>query len=68
MQAKNHFSVALLATAPAGLAQLYGVETGALTRAMKRNRERFPEDFCFQVTMDEFEILRCQTGILSQWG
>ncbi len=50
------------------LAALYGVQTGALTRAMKRNRERFPDDFCFQLSSDEFEILRCQTGISSQWG
>ncbi len=35
---------------------------------MKRNRERFPEDFCFQLTKEEFEDLRCQTGISSQWG
>ncbi len=50
------------------LAALYGIETGALTRAMKRNRERFPEDFCFQLGKEEFEILRSQTGISSQWG
>lgn len=50
------------------LAQLYRVETGALTRAMKRNRKRFPEDFCFQLSKEEFEILRCQTGTSSQWG
>ncbi len=50
------------------LATLYGVETGALTRAMKRNRERFPEDFCFQLSKQEIEILRYQTGITSQWG
>ncbi len=46
------------------LAELYGVETGALNRAVKRNTERFPEDFMFQVTGDEeAEVLRCQTGI-----
>jgi len=45
------------------LAQLYGVETGALNRAVKRNAERFPEDFMFQVTGEEAEVLRCQTGI-----
>ncbi len=50
------------------LAALYGIETGALTRAMKRNRERFPSDFCFQLSKEEFEILRSQTGISSQWG
>ena len=45
------------------LAELYGVETGALNRAVKRNTERFPEDFMFQVTGEEAELLRCQTGI-----
>ncbi|MCP4660378.1 MAG: DUF11 domain-containing protein, partial [bacterium] len=50
------------------LAALYGIETGALTRAMKRNQERFPDDFCFQLSKEEFEILRSQTGISSQWG
>ena len=46
------------------LAQLYGVETGALVRAVKRNIERFPTDFMFQLTKSEYEVfLRCQTGI-----
>ena len=45
------------------LAELYGVETGALNRAVKRNNERFPEDFMFQITAKEAELLRCQTGI-----
>lgn len=45
------------------LAMLYKVETGAINRAMKRNRERFPEDFCFQLTEEEYESLRCQNGI-----
>jgi hypothetical protein len=37
----------------AELAELYGVETRALNRAVKRNRERFPEDFIFQLTAHE---------------
>ena len=45
------------------LAELYGVETGALNRAVKRNAERFPKDFMFQITGEEAELLRCQTGI-----
>ena len=45
------------------LAKLYGVETGALNRAVKRNIQRFPEDFMFQITDEEAERLRCQTGI-----
>jgi hypothetical protein len=47
----------------ADLAALYGVETGALNRAVRRNLDRFPEDFMFQLTQDEAENLRCQTGI-----
>jgi hypothetical protein len=47
----------------ADLASLYGVETGALVRAVKRNLDRFPSDFQFQLTSDEFGGLRCQIGI-----
>ncbi len=46
------------------LAGLYGVATGALNRAVKRNAARFPEDFMFQLTQEEAGSLRCQTGIL----
>lgn len=44
---------------------LYQVETGALNRAVKRNIKRFPESFCFQLSEEEYEYLRCQTGISS---
>ena len=42
------------------LAELYGVETKVLNQAVKRNIERFPEDFCFQLNKAEFEIWRSQ--------
>ena len=42
------------------LAQLYQVETKALNRAVKRNAERFPDDFMFQLTEEEAKNLRCQ--------
>jgi hypothetical protein len=42
------------------LAKLYGVETKALVQAVKRNIERFPEDFMFQLNKEEFEALRSQ--------
>ena len=48
------------------LAMLYQVETAALNRAVKRNKERFPEDFCFQLAEEEF--LRCQFGISKDEG
>jgi hypothetical protein len=44
------------------LAALYVVETKALNRAVRRNPDRFPEDFMFQLTAEEFQILRSQTG------
>ena len=47
------------------LAELYGVETGALNRAVKRNSSRFPDDFMFQLTPKELENLKCQIGISS---
>jgi hypothetical protein len=48
------------------LAALYGVETGALNRAVRRNKDRFPSDFMFKLTEKEAESLRCQFGILKR--
>jgi len=45
------------------LAQLYGVTTFNLSKAVKRNRDRFPEDFCFQLSKEEHQALRFQIGI-----
>ena len=42
------------------LAAMYGVETRVLNQAVKRNIERFPEDFMFQLTKGEYEILKSQ--------
>ncbi|MCC8162528.1 MAG: ORF6N domain-containing protein [Lachnospiraceae bacterium] len=44
------------------LAMLYQVETKALNRSVKRNINRFPEDFMFQLSEDEYQVLRCQFG------
>ncbi len=52
----------------ADLARLYGVKTRALVQAVKRNTERSPGDFMFQLTDHEFEILRSQSVISSHWG
>jgi hypothetical protein len=49
------------------LAELYGVTTGNLNKAVKRNIERFPEDFMFQLTSDELKKLIFQFG-RSSWG
>ncbi|MDR0456517.1 MAG: ORF6N domain-containing protein [Treponema sp.] len=48
------------------LATLYGVETSNLNKAVKRNIERFPGDFMFQLTKDEWENLIFQDGISSK--
>lgn len=45
------------------LAALYGVETRVLLQAVKRNQERFPEDFMFQLTSEEIQSLRSQSVI-----
>lgn len=49
------------------LAELYCVETKQLKRAVRRNINRFPEDFMFELNQEEFENLRCQFGT-SSWG
>lgn len=49
------------------LAAMYGVETRALVQAVKRNMDRFPNDFVFQLSMDEFKNLKSQT-VTSSWG
>lgn len=46
------------------LARFYGIETKFLNRAVKRNSNRFPEDFMFQLTKEEYESLRSQIVIL----
>ncbi len=48
------------------LAELYEVETKALKRAVKRNRDRFPDDFMFQLTQEEYSSLRYHFGTLKR--
>ena len=54
----------------ADLAELYGVKTKALKQAVRRNIERFPKDFMFQLNEEEHSNLRSQfvTSSLAQWG
>jgi len=52
----------------ADLAALYGVETKALVRAVKRNEDRFPHDFMFQLSREESDNLRLHFGTSSSWG
>jgi len=49
------------------LAELYGVEPKVLVQAVKRNASRFPEDFMFQLSRDEFANLKSQI-VTSSWG
>ncbi len=51
----------------ADLAELYEVETRVLNQAVKRNPGRFPADFVFQLTPEEFDNLKSQT-VMSSWG
>ena len=52
----------------AGLAALYGVEVRALNQAVRRNPDRFPADFMFQLTWEETAALRSQIVILEKAG
>lgn len=47
---------------------LYGVETKVLVQAITRNKERFPEDFMFQLSKEEFDSLRSQIVTSKAWG
>ena len=49
------------------LAELYGVDTRVLNQTVKRNLKRFPDDFMFQLTDEEFRNLRSQI-VISSWG
>jgi hypothetical protein len=49
------------------LAELYKVETKQLKRAVRRNADRFPDDFMFELSKEEFDNLRNQIGT-SSWG
>lgn len=48
------------------LAELYQIETKYLKRQVKRNIERFPDDFMMELTAEEVEVSRCQIGTLKR--
>jgi len=50
----------------ADLAKLYGVRTRVLNQALRRNKNRFSEDFAFQLTRKEFDAIRSQIVIASR--
>jgi hypothetical protein len=67
---KIYFIRGLQVMLDSDLAELYGVETKSFNRALKRNLERFPEDFMFQLSNQEVAILRYQIGTsrFAAWG
>ena len=50
------------------LAEMYNVETKNLKRSVRRNIERFPSDFMFEITKEEYDFLRCNFGTLKNSG
>ena len=50
------------------LAELYGTETKYLKRSVKNNLKRFPSDFMFELTKEEFDSLRCRNCTSNQRG
>jgi hypothetical protein len=58
----------LKVVADADLAALFGVSTKVFNQAVRRNAERFPDDFAFQVTIEELEVLRSQIATLKPEG
>lgn len=66
MRAVSWFACRQLVLLDRDLAEIYGVNTGQLNEAVKRNAARFPEDFMFQLTEPEAQNLRSQIAI-SNW-
>jgi hypothetical protein len=64
IKSKIHLIRGELVMLDSDLAQLYGVETKNLKRQVRRNAIRFPEDFMFELTAEEYTSLRCQNGTL----
>ena len=63
-----HFILGYRVMLDADLAKLYEVEIRVLVQAVKRNQDRFPEDFCFQLTRQEEVALRSQIVTLNALG
>ena len=67
IESKIHFIRGRKVMLDKDLADLYKVTTGALNQAVKRNPERFPDEFMFQLTKDELNNLKSQF-VTSSWG
>jgi hypothetical protein len=68
IRTKIHFVLGQQIMLDNDLAEIYGVETRVFNQAVKRNSERFPKSFCFQLTEKEFNNLRSQIVILKKTG
>ena len=66
IRSKIHFIRGQQVMLDSDLAKLYGVETRRLNEQVKRNIERFPEHFCFQLTREEVENLKNLNLVMSQ--
>ena len=51
-----------------GLAEIYGYETSKLNQQVKRNADKFPDDFMFQITKDELKTIMMSQNVISRWG
>src|SRR4051794_6784843 len=68
VDSKIHFIRGQRVMLDSDLAAIYGVSTGALNQALKRNRDRFPSDFAFQLSRSEFANLISQIVTSSSHG
>jgi hypothetical protein len=68
IESKIYFVRSLKVMLDNDLAELYGAETRVLNQAVTRNTGRFPEDFMFQLTEEEWKNLKLQNTTLSGWG
>lgn len=50
------------------LAEIYGYETSKLNQQVKRNADKFPDDFMFQITKDELKTIMMSQNVISRWG
>ena len=68
IESKIYYVRSLKVMLDSDLAVLYDVETRVLNQAISRNIDRFPEDFMFQLTENEWKNLKSQNKTLSSWG
>jgi len=50
------------------LAEIYGYQTSKLNQRVKRNADKFPDDFMFQITKEELKTIMMSQNVISRWG